>query len=934
MRLRHVAGFAVATAITLLGLPALPAAADAPTTLYVNNDPGSQCSDAGTGTQTQPYCTISAAAKVVQPGQTVRVTPSRFGYQGEVDLTRSGTPDQPITFVGSNPDGSPGATIQGLYGPGGNPWPHAVSIAGQHDITFAGFGFTNALQPVSVTDSSRVTVDNNVISARLTIGAQLPYPASVVVSGHSDHVSITRNEMEAGFGVSVSAGAQSTLISTNEIGAINSGPALTVADAPGTVITNNTIGYQCHGGVSLTGASSGASVQNNIIVSDSNCTTGSGTLISLSADSVVQSTVDYNIVHPLSGQSSYSWAGTGYSSPAALQSATGQAPHDVDSAVRFDNIAGTHVGLLEGSAAVDSANAQAPGVLATDLVGHAPVDDPTVANTGVGAGGFRDRGAVEFVGLQSVSLSLSGAQYLSAQGPAPLAVTAHATASNRWNTTLTYTYDFGDGTAPVVTTQAQFSHTYLTPGTYTASVTVTDGVGGTVTAAAPTPVVATDLAPLAPVLTVRPASQLLTYSFTASVPASTWRVTTYALDFGDGTTGSGASTTHTYQTPGTYTATLTVTDEAGRSQEVQQVVQAAAQPGGFVALTPSRLVDTRLPFSSQSGKVGPGGSIVIAPALPVGATAVVLNVTATDATADTHIDVSPALGSGTSSLNLSAGATVANLVTVPLSPNGYVYARNNAGSVDLVVDLFGYYTPGAAGKFTATTPARLLDTRPGAPLASEATTAVQVAGVDGVPSDATAAVLNVTAIAPDADGYVSAFADGTANPWTSNLNFTRGQTVPNQVIVPLGADGKVEVFSHGADTQIAVDLFGYYSPEGTGLFTPVTPSRLVDTREGADIPLGANSWLPVGARGVGAAPANATSAVVNVTAIGPDTPSYLAVRADGTGVPSTSNLNLTPGVTVANHVITGLDANGNFAVFNHAGNTHVAVDLFGYFSAG
>lgn len=934
MRLRHVAGLAVATAITLLGLPALPAAADAPTTLYVNNDPGSQCSDAGTGTQAQPYCTISAAAKAVQPGQTVRVAPSRFGYQEEVDLARSGTPDQPITFVGSNPDGTPGATIQGRYGPGGNPWPHAVSIAGQHDITFTGFGFQSSQQSVSVADSSRVTVDNNVVMAQQPpVGAQPPWPASVMVSGHSDHVSITRNELEAGFGVSVSAGVQSTLISTNEIGANNGGPSLAVADAPGTVITNNTIGYQCSGGVSLTGASSGASVQNNIIVSDNTCPTPSGTLISLSADSVAQSTVDYNIVHPLTGQTTYSWAGSGYSSPAALQSATGQAAHDIDSAVKFAPVVGAHVGLPEGSAAIDSANPQAPGVLPTDMLGHVATDDPGVANTGPG-GTFRDRGAVELVGLRSVGLSLGGTQYPSAQGPAPLTVTAHATVTNRWNTTLSYTYDFGDGTPQVVTTQAQYSHTYLTPGQYTASVTVTDSAGTTVTAVAPAPAVATVLAPLAPVLTVTPASQLLTYSFAATVPASTWRVTTYALDFGDGTAGSVASTTHTYQTPGTYTATLTVTDEAGRSQKVQQVVQAFPQPGGFVALTPSRLVDTRLPFGSQPGPVGPGGSIVIAPALPVGATAVVLNVTATDATADTHIDVSPTLGAGTSSLNLGAGATVANLVTVPLGSNGYVYARNNAGSVNLVVDLFGYYAPGAAGKFTSTTPTRLLDTRPGAPLAPEATTAVQVVGVDGVPPDATAAVLNVTAIDPDGDGYVSAFADGTANPWTSNLNFSPGQTVPNQVIVPLGADGKVAVFDHGAHTQVAVDLFGYYSPEGTGLFTPVTPSRLVDTRQGTGTPLGANSWLPVGARGAGAAPANATAAVVNVTAIGPDAPSYLAVRADGTGVPGTSNLNLAPGVTVANHVITGLDANGNFAVYNHVGNTHVAVDLFGYFSAG
>lgn len=69
------------------------AAADPATTLYVNNTSGANCSDSGAGTQTQPYCTVQAAADVVNPGQTVDITGN---YYEPVTITRSGTAAQPL----------------------------------------------------------------------------------------------------------------------------------------------------------------------------------------------------------------------------------------------------------------------------------------------------------------------------------------------------------------------------------------------------------------------------------------------------------------------------------------------------------------------------------------------------------------------------------------------------------------------------------------------------------------------------------------------------------------------------------------------------------------------------------------------------------------------------------------------------------------------
>jgi hypothetical protein len=76
-----------------------------------------------------------------------------------------------------------------------------------------------------------------------------------------------------------------------------------------------------------------------------------------------------------------------------------------------------------------------------------------------------------------------------------------------------------------------------------------------------------------------------------------------------------------------------------------------------------------------------------------GATAVVLNVTATDTTASSYVTVYPddQTQPTASNLNFTAGETIPNLVVVGLGPDGILDFYNNAGSTDLVADLFGYF---------------------------------------------------------------------------------------------------------------------------------------------------------------------------------------------------------------------------------------------------
>jgi len=198
---------------------------------------------------------------------------------------------------------------------------------------------------------------------------------------------------------------------------------------------------------------------------------------------------------------------------------------------------------------------------------------------------------------------------------------------------------------------------------------------------------------------------------------------------------------------------------------------------------------------------------------------VVLNVTAVNPTSSGYVTVFPdgITRPVASNLNFTAGEVIPNLVTVPVGADGKVDFYNASGSVNLVADLFGYYTTSSTtgSLFQPLSPSRMMDTRYGiggitGPVGSNATVKLQVVGGGGVPSGATAVVLNVTAVNPTSSGYVTVFPDGITRPVASNLNFTAGEIIPNLVVVPVGSDGKVDFYNVAGDVNIVVDVFGYF----------------------------------------------------------------------------------------------------------------------------
>ncbi len=275
----------------------------------------------------------------------------------------------------------------------------------------------------------------------------------------------------------------------------------------------------------------------------------------------------------------------------------------------------------------------------------------------------------------------------------------------------------------------------------------------------------------------------------------------------------------------------------------------------YVGATPTRLVDTRDGTGGVLGQVTASSPMTIqvtdllvvnaagaSTTIPSSIGAVALNVTVVQPSASGFVtlwpcDVSRPLSSN---VNYTRSSIVANGVIAPVSAAGTVCLYSQAPT-DVIVDLAGWF-PGQS--FTGTTPTRLADTRDGTGGRTGAITSADVLSIpihnitlnvggvnQQVPGTATAAALNVTVVNPTRSGFATVWPCGVSRPLASNLNFTVGQVVANNVVAPVGNDSSVCLFSN-VSTDIVVDIAGWFSSDVSGAFVGSTPERFVDTRDG------------------------------------------------------------------------------------------------------
>lgn len=267
--------------------------------------------------------------------------------------------------------------------------------------------------------------------------------------------------------------------------------------------------------------------------------------------------------------------------------------------------------------------------------------------------------------------------------------------------------------------------------------------------------------------------------------------------------------------------------------------------GGYVPVSPALVADTRDGTGVRQAQVGAGGKITFQVTgkggIPQDAAAAQVGVfIRSEGGASGAIRVYPSTGAGSSGrlsyspekVNTSVSAQVA------LGTDGKLSIDNTTGgaTLDLVVNVQGYFTPSnPGGGFTPTT-GRLADTRTGASITSGSSVAVQVAGIQSVPTveaGLVAAALTVTTVNQDTrDASAKVWADGAAEPGVTTTFSENGSIQTTTVIAPVGKNGVVRIKNQGAGTvNYVVDLQGYYnSLPGGPASTNLTGQRKSATR--------------------------------------------------------------------------------------------------------
>lgn len=383
-------------------------------------------------------------------------------------------------------------------------------------------------------------------------------------------------------------------------------------------------------------------------------------------------------------------------------------------------------------------------------------------------------------------------------------------------------------------------------------------------------------------------------------------------------------------------------------------------PTSLNTVVPARVLDTRaagLTIDGQARGTGrqPAGSVLQLTVagrggVPNTASAALLNVTAVLPATGGFLTVYPCGSAtpGASNVNYQAGQIVPNAVLAKVGVDGKVCIFTLADT-DIIVDVNGFVPAGASP--TPVDPLRYLETRPGQPNGGTfdgqgagagrspagSVTEVLVAGRGTVPADASAVMLNVTAVFPDGPGYLTVYACGSPPPPASHVNYQPNQVSPNAVLSAIGTGGKVCI-STLTGTDILVDVNGYVAAAGT--LKPLTPGRVLETRPATEGFTVDGQFLGIGRRAAGsvteiqvagraAVPSGAGSVLMNVTAVNPDGDGFLTVWPCDAERPIASNVNYRAGQVTPNAVVSQLSASGSVCVYTFA-QSDVIIDVNGY----
>ena len=280
----------------------------------------------------------------------------------------------------------------------------------------------------------------------------------------------------------------------------------------------------------------------------------------------------------------------------------------------------------------------------------------------------------------------------------------------------------------------------------------------------------------------------------------------------------------------------------------------------------------------------------------------------------------------TSMLNYAPMAVRANQTPVLVGSSRGVDFYTDPEDTNAVVDLYGILTETGNG-MTNFGPTRVLDTRSvNALLVKD-----QVREIDvRVPTGATGVVATMVAVRPEDNGFIKAWGCGLPEPDTSNINFGKDTVIANTVISPLGVNGKLCVKSI-VDTDLVVDVSGYFTDDGELSYQAIRPVRLFDTRQDTSplqFRMAEKQIIELPIQQFNGMPDAVWSVVANIAVLQADKPGFVTVYPCG-GIPKTSTVNFaaTPGAYSALSVAP-VNADGKLCVFASS-RVHIIFDLLG-----
>ena len=402
-------------------------------------------------------------------------------------------------------------------------------------------------------------------------------------------------------------------------------------------------------------------------------------------------------------------------------------------------------------------------------------------------------------------------------------------------------------------------------------------------------------------------------------------------------------------------------------------VQPATPKSAYVPIASSdRILDTRSASGSLAGPVAVGATLTIPVADDGGTTGAPLSATNVTSAVVAITELGGENGyltaypdgaprPVTSTLNCYDSDTLTNDAILPVGPDGKISIANGCGggSTQVIVDLTGYFTTatsGNSGYIPLNDPARLFyinssggiglsyvsgDTSDMVP--ADSAVKVTIDGnttVTGLPSSGiTAVAINIGANGGSSDnGWIAAYPDGTTRPANQSLlSFDGDHTYASTLIIPVGSDGKIDLYNgSGSAISLVGDLSGYFTTTAPSpsspleYYHPIDSTRILDTRQTS--PLAASGGIQV----VDTPPAitaDSPTLVLNITPNGEADTADLKMYPDGAALPNTSIINFGAGQAIAGLGLINTAQENAFIINNYSsGTTNVVLDTDGYFA--